>query len=134
MVLALLPLLFLYWLNAAIRLPVIQQPTDLFERDGFRHEEVDAAGESFALISAGSEAREGDDEGWGGGGFVAVVVAAGFFDVADGAGGFEAVHDRHANVCRVWKVVRSMDCGLWKGQGGIWGGLTHEDDIVAMLV
>lgn len=123
MVPLLLPPLFLYWLNAAIRLPVIQQPTDLFKRDGFRHEEVDAAGESFALISTGSEAREGDDEGWRGGGLVAVVVAvgvvfreavvaAGFFDVADSAGGFEAVHDRHAYVCRVWKVVRLMDCGL----------------------
>ena len=32
-----------------------------------------------------------------------VVVGAGFFDVADGAGGFEAVHDWHADV---WRWVR----------------------------
>lgn len=90
-----------------VRLPIIQQPPDLLERNGLRHEEVDAAGEGFALVSAGGEAREGDDEGWwrgrGGGVVLTGVVgasrvvrcvgagAAGFFNVADGAGGFEAV-------------------------------------------
>lgn len=89
-----------------MRFPIIQQSADLFEADRFRHEEVDAAGESFTLVSAGREAREGDDEGWGvrgrGVGFVlvvVVVVAAGFFDVADGAGGFESVHYGHGDVC-----------------------------------
>ena len=90
-----------------MRLPIIQQSPDLLERNGLGHEEVDAAGEGFALVSAGGEAREGDDEGWwrgrgggvvltgvGGAGRVVRCVgagAAGFFNVADGAGGFEAV-------------------------------------------
>lgn len=46
-----------------MRFPIIQQSAHLFEADGFSHEEVDAAGESFALVSAGGEACEGDDEG-----------------------------------------------------------------------
>ena len=81
-----------------MRLPIIQQSPDLLERNGLRHEEVDAAGEGFALVSAGGEAREGDDEGWCRGRGWGVVLtgvvgagAAGFFNVADGAGGFEAV-------------------------------------------
>lgn len=89
-----------------MRFPVVQQSPDLFEADGFSHEKVDAAGESFALVSAGREAREGDDEGWGVG-LGGLVVAAGFFDVADGAGGFESVHYRHRDVCFVkgtWSV------------------------------
>ena len=89
-------------LDAAMRFPVVEQPADLFERDGFRHEEVDAAGEGLALVSAGREARQRDDQSRGGPVvvvFSVVVVAAGFLDVADGAGGFEAVHDRHAYIC-----------------------------------
>lgn len=47
-----------------MRLPTIQQPAHLFETDRFRHEEIDAAGEGFALVSARGEARERDDQRW----------------------------------------------------------------------
>ncbi len=40
----------------AMGLPVIEELADFFEGDGFGHEEVDAAGESFGLVSAGGEA------------------------------------------------------------------------------
>ena len=79
--------------DAAVCFPVIEQAADLLEGDGFRHEEVDAAGEGFALVPAGGEAGQGDDQGRGGGG------GARLLDVADGSGGFEAVHDGHADVC-----------------------------------
>lgn len=84
-----------------MRFPIIQQSAHLFKANGFSHEEVDAGGESFALVSAGSEAREGDDEGGGVRGlvgFLGIVMAAGFLDVADGAGGFEPIHHRHTDV------------------------------------
>ena len=85
-----------------MRLPTIEQSPDLLERHRLRHEQVYAARERLALIPAGSKARERDDEGWRVRGRVAVVgtvvMAAGFFDVADGAGGFEAVEDGHADV------------------------------------
>lgn len=78
--------------------PIVQQPTDLFEGDGFGHEEIDAAGESFGLVSAGGEAGQGNDEGRRGSVAVLSVVGAGLFDVADGSGGFEAVEDGHAYI------------------------------------
>ena len=95
--------------DASVRFPIVQQPPDLFERDGFRHEEIHAAGERFALVSAGREARQGDDQGRGRAGSVAVllvVVGAGFLDVADGSGGFEAIHNGHAYVFFVVNINR----------------------------
>lgn len=82
-----------------MRFPIIEQPPDLFERDGLRHEEVHTACESFALVSAGREARQGDDQSRAGTvAVVLLVVGARFLNVADGAGGFKPVHDGHAYV------------------------------------
>lgn len=80
-----------------VRLPIIQQLPHLLKRHGLRHEQVHAARKRLALIPAGREARQRHDQRRP----VAVraVVAAGVLDVADGAGGFEAVHDGHADVC-----------------------------------
>lgn len=97
-----------------MRLPVVEQAAHLLEGHGLRHEEVDAAGEGLALVPAGGEAREGDDERRGGGRGAAVrsVVAAGFLDVADGAGGFEAVEDGHADVCFVVLLEFDRNWGI----------------------
>lgn len=84
--------------DATVRFPIIQQSPDLLEGNGFGHEEIDAAGESLGLVSAGGEAGQGDDQGRGGSVAVFAVVGARFFDVADGAGGFEAVEDGHAYI------------------------------------
>lgn len=81
-----------------MRLPIVQQPAHLLERDRLRHEEIDAAREGFGLVSAGGETSECDDERGAGFPAVRAVMGACVFDVADGAGGFEAVHYRHGDI------------------------------------
>ena len=100
-------------LNASVCFPVVEQAADLFEGDGLRHEEIHAAGESFALVSAGREARQSDDQGRGGPVAVPSVVAARFLDVADGSGGFESVQHGHAYICRHFLDFPELE--RWQG-------------------
>lgn len=83
----------------AIRLPIIQQPPDLLETNRLSHKKIDPTGKRLALVATGRQPRESDDQSGrrqgdaGGRGLVTLC-----FDIADGAGGFEAVHDGHGDV------------------------------------
>jgi len=62
----------------------------LFHVNRLREEKIHSAGESLLLCGNIAQTRYGDDGGSAG--------AAEVFEAANGARGFEAVHDRHVDV------------------------------------
>ncbi len=81
--------------RSSTRLPFIQQFANLTKGNRFGHEQVNATGESFSLITFGRETGKCNDQGRRKVPGPFRMAATVLFDFPDRACGFESVEDRH---------------------------------------
>ena len=110
-------------------LPIVQELANLLEGDRLRQEEIHTARKSLRLISAASKTSEGNDQGRMPLSTILADAATLVLDVSYGARGFEAVHDRHRNICR--RTI-SLVPASWRARFQTL--LTHEYNVVTIAV